>query len=107
MKIPTASIAGTATRLVPANRKRTSLLINNLSGNLAVGIIDNPTLTYDQKSVQITGGQNYGISLGSAIVGYENDGTPIYDNQRWVTGAWYLISSTGDAQTISYQEIFR
>jgi hypothetical protein len=105
--MPTASIAGTATRLVPPNKNRTSLMINNLSGNLAIGLIDNPTLTYNEKSVQITGGQNYAISLGSAIVGYERDGSPIYDNQRWVTGAWWLISSTGAAQTVSYQEIFR
>lgn len=106
IKIPTMDIPVTATRLVAPNKNRTSLLLNNLSGNDAIGLIDNPTLTYNQKSVQITGGQNYGISLGSAIVGYENDGTPIYDNQRWVTGAWWLIASTG-TQTVSYQEIFR
>jgi len=104
--LPTVDITTTATRVVPPNKKRTSLLINSLAGNEAIGLIDNPTLTYNEKSVQITGGQNYAISLGSAIVGYENDGTPIYDNQRWVTGAWWLISSTG-TQTISYQEIFR
>ncbi len=105
IKIPTMDIPVTATRLVAPNKNRTSLLINNI-GDDAVGLIDNPTLTYNQKSVQITGGQNYGISLGSAIVGYENGGKPIYDNERWVTGAWWLIASTG-VQTVSYQEIFR
>ena len=103
--MPTADIGTTATRLVPPNRNRTSLMINNLSGNLAIGLIDNPTLTYSQ-SLQITGGQNYGISLGSAIVGYQRTGEPIYDNERWITGAWWLISSSG-TQTVSYQEIFR
>lgn len=104
--MPTMDITTSATRLVPPNKNRTSLLINNLDGNLAIGIIDNPTLTYNQKSIQITGGQNYGISLGSAIVGYQKTGEPIYDNERWITGAWWLISSSG-TQTISYQEIFR
>ena len=104
--MPTVDITTTATRLVPPNRNRTSLLINNLSGNLAVGLIDNPSLTYSQKSIEISGGANYGISLGSAVVGSERDGSPIYENQRWVTGAWWLISSSG-TQTISYQEVFR
>ena len=104
--MPTATVGTTATRVLAPNRNRTSIILNNLDGNNAVGIIDNPTLTYAQKSIQITGGANYSISLGSAIVGYERDGTPIYENQRWVTGAWWLISSSGN-QEVSYQEIFR
>jgi len=54
----------------------------------------------------LTGGQSYSLSIGSAVVGTDYLGNPIYDNQRWVTGAWYLISSTG-TQTISYQSIYR
>ena len=104
--MPTATVGTTATRILAPNRNRTSIILNNLDGNNAVGIIDNPTLTYAQKSIQITGGANYSISLGNAIVGTNQDGSPIYENQRWVTGAWWLISSSGDQQ-ISFQEIFR
>ena len=109
--MPTATVGTTATRVLAPNKNRTSIILNNLDGNNAVGIIDNPTLTYAQKSIQITGGANYSISLGSAIVGYEGGeagrrGRPIYENQRWVTGAWWLISSSGN-QEVSYQEIFR
>lgn len=96
----------TVTRLIAPSRNRTSIIINNLSGNSAVGIVDNPQLTYAQKSIQITGGANYAISLGSAIVGTNPDGLPIYENERWVTGAWWLISSSGD-QSVSYQEVYR
>ena len=104
--MPTATVGITATRILAPNRNRTSIILNNLDGNNAVGIIDDPTLTYAQKSIQITGGANYAISLGSAIVGTSRDGSPIYENQRWVTGAWWLISSSGN-QEVSYQEIFR
>ena len=104
--MPTAVVSESATRLIEPNRNRTSIIINNLSGNSAVGIIDNPQLTYAQKSIQITGGANYSISLGSAIVGTNPDGSPIYENERWVTGAWWLRSSSGD-QSVSYQEVFR
>jgi hypothetical protein len=104
--MPTSVVGVTATRLIAPSRNRTSIIINNLAGNLAVGIIDNPQLTYAQKSIDITGGANYAISLGSAIVGTDPDGTPIYENERWVTGAWWLISSSGD-QSVSYQEVYR
>ena len=104
--MPTVDITTSPTRLIGANRKRTSLIINNLSGNLAVGVIEDPTLNYSQKSLEITGGANYSISLDSSIVGYENDGTPIFTNQRWVTSDWWLISSSG-TQTVSYQDIYR
>jgi hypothetical protein len=63
-------------------------------------------MTYNQKSVQLTGGQSYSLSIGSAVVGTDFLGQPIYDNQRWVTGAWYLIASTG-TQSISWQSIYR
>jgi len=104
--MPTKDITTAATLVMDSNRNRTSILLNNLEGNDAVGIIDDPTMTYNQKSVQLTAGQSYNISIGSAVVGTDYFGKPIYDNQRWVTGAWYLIASTG-TQTISYQSIYR
>lgn len=115
--MPTKDITTTPTLVMDSNKNRTSIIINNLDGNNAVGILDDPTQTYNQKSVQLTGGQSYSLSIGSAIVGYEFaakriNGTikyleqPVYDNQRWVTGAWYLIASTG-TQTISWQSIYR
>jgi hypothetical protein len=115
--MPTKDITTTPTLVMDSNRNRTSIIINNLEGNDAVGIIDDPTMTYNQKSVQLTAGQSYNISIGSAVVGYEFAArringkieyleAPVYDNQRWVTNAWYLIASTG-TQTISYQSIYR
>jgi hypothetical protein len=105
--MPTQVITASPTRLVAPNNRRTSLVINNISENTAaVGIIDNPTLGYSDKSIQINTGGNYSISLGSAVVGVDRFGEPIYDNQRWVTGGWWLISASG-SQTVSYQEIYR
>ena len=104
--MPAKDITTSPTLVMDSNRNRTSIIITNLSGNEAVGILDDPTMTYNQKSVQLTGGQSYSLSIGSAVVGSVFLGQPIYDNQRWVTGAWYLIASTG-TQTISWQSIYR
>jgi hypothetical protein len=115
--MPAKDITTSPTLVMDSNRNRTSIIITNLSGNEAVGILDDPTMTYNQKSVQLTGGQSYNLSIGDAVMGTEFEAKringkieylerPVYVNQRWVTGAWYLISSSG-TQTISYQQIFR
>jgi len=53
--------------------------------------------------MQLTGGQSYEVSLGSAIVGTNEDGTPRYVNQKRVTNGVIVIASTG-TQTVTYEE---
>jgi hypothetical protein len=43
------------------------------------------------------------VSLGSAIVGTNEDGTPRYVNQKRVTNGIVAVSSSG-TQTIAYEE---
>ena len=99
----TKDITTTPTILVPSNRRRVSLIINNLAGNEAIGLLSSVTDTYNQKNLQLTGGQSYEVSLGSAVVGTNEDGTPRYVNQKRVTNGVIVIASTG-TQTISYEE---
>jgi hypothetical protein len=80
-----------------------SLVINNLSGNSAIGMLSSITDTYDRKNLELTGGQSYEVSLGSAVVGTNEDGTPRYVNQKRVTNGVIVVASTG-TQTISYEE---
>jgi hypothetical protein len=101
--MPTKDVTTTPTILVHSNRRRVSLIINNLAGNEAIGLLSSVTDTYNQKNLQLTGGQSYEVSLGSAVVGTNEDGTPRYVNQKRVTNGVIVIASTG-TQTISYEE---
>ena len=88
--------------IVNSNKRRTSIIINNLSGNEAIGLLSSITDTYDRKNLELTGGQSYEVSLDSAIVGTNQDGTPRYVNQKRVTNGFVAVASTG-TQTISYE----
>ena len=101
--MPTKDVTTTPTVIVKSNRRRVSLIINNLTGNNAIGLLSSITDTYNQKNLELTGGQSYEVSLGSAIVGTNEDGTPRYVNQKRVTNGVIVIASTG-TQTISYEE---
>lgn len=103
--MPTKDVTTTPTVIINSNRRRTSIIINNLSGNEAVGLLSSVTDTYNRKNLQLTGGQSYEVSLGSAIVGTNQDGTPRYVNQKRVTNGFVAVASTG-TQTISYEEGF-
>ena len=101
--MPTKDVTTTPTILVQSNRRRVSLIVNNHSGNESIGLLSSVTDTYNQKNLQLTGGQSYEVSLGSAIVGTNEDGTPRYVNQKRVTNGFVAVASTG-TQTISYEE---
>ena len=101
--MPTKDVTTTPTILVQSNRRRISLIVNNHSGNEAIGLLSSVTDTYNRKNLQLTGGQSYEVSLGSAIVGTNEDGTPRYVNQKRVTNGVVVVASTG-TQTISYEE---
>ena len=101
--MPTLDLTTTPTVIVKSNRRRVSLIINNLTGNNAIGLLSSITDTYNQKNLELTGGQSYEVSLGSAIVGTNEDGTPRYVNQKRVTNGFVAVASTG-TQTISYEE---
>jgi len=101
--MPTADITETPAVIIPPNRRRVSVVINNLNGNSAIGLLSSITDTYNTKNLQLTGGQSYEVSIGSAVVGENEDGTPRYVNQKRVTNGFVMVSSTG-TQTISYEE---
>jgi|GEM_PF-4527492 hypothetical protein len=101
--MPTLDLTTTPTVIVKSNRRRVSLIINNLTGNNAIGLLSSITDTYNQKNLELTGGQSYEVSLGSAIVGTNEDGTPRYVNQKRVTNGIVAVSSSG-TQTIAYEE---
>jgi hypothetical protein len=101
--MPTKVVTTTPEVIIPPNRRRISVVINNLDGNNAVGLLSSITDTYDTKNLQLTGGQSYEVSISSAVVGVNEDGTPRYVNQKRVTNGFVMVSSSGN-QTISYEE---
>jgi hypothetical protein len=101
--MPTKTVTTTPSILVLPNMRRTSLIINNLSGNDAIGLLSSITDTYNQKNVQLTGGQSYSVEIVAAPVGVNQDGTPRYVNQKRVTNGVIAIASTG-SQEVSYEE---
>ena len=52
--MPTKDVTTTPTVIINSNRRRTSIIINNLSGNEAVGLLSSVTDTYNQKNLQLS-----------------------------------------------------
>ena len=52
---------------------------------------------------QLGGGSTKAFNISSAIVGTNVDGSPRYEGQRKVTGAFYAVASTG-SQTVYIEQ---
>ena len=91
------TVTTTPIKIVESNRNRTSLTINNAEGNDAIFLLDN--MDSNSKNQQLSGGATKAFNITSAIVGINLDGTPRYEGQRKVTGAFYAVASTG-SQTV-------
>ena len=95
------TVTTTPIKLVESNRNRTSLTINNADGNDAIFILDN--MDSNSKAQQLTGGATKSFNISSAIVGTNIDGSPRYEGQRKVTGAFYAVAATG-SQTVYIEQ---
>ena len=96
------TVTTTPTKLVESNRNRTSLTINNADGNDGIFILD--SMDSNSKIQQLTGGASKAYNISSALVGINIDGSPRYEGQRKVTGAFYAVASTGSQVVYLEQE---
>ena len=96
------TVTTTPIKLVESNRHRTSLTINNADGNSSIFLLDN--MDSNSKAQQLVGGATKAFNISSAVVGTNADGSPRYEGQRKVTGAYYAVASTGSQVVYIEQE---